>query len=150
VFWFSVQCLSETFLIIWRYGREMIPNVYWFSFKVPHYSCPVLMKPDFFEHIYEKYSNIKFHENPSIGSRVVLCGRMDGRLDRRTDMTQLIVLLRDFAKEPKNCSWCSHCVYVFCTDLRTYSDFSLYSIKKLVLCNRREERLLCGTGWVLI
>jgi hypothetical protein len=27
--------------------------------------------------IFEKYSNIKFNENPSIGSRVVPCGRTD-------------------------------------------------------------------------
>ena len=29
----------------------------------------------FSRHIFEKYSNIKFHENPFIGSRVVPCGR---------------------------------------------------------------------------
>ena len=29
--------------------------------------------------------NIKFHENPSSGSRVVPCGRTDGRTDRRKD-----------------------------------------------------------------
>jgi len=38
----------------------------------------------------KKYSNIKFHENPSSGHRLVPCGR--------TDMTKLIVALRDFAK----------------------------------------------------
>jgi hypothetical protein len=27
----------------------------------------------------KKYSNIKFHENPSGGNRVVPCGRTDGR-----------------------------------------------------------------------
>jgi hypothetical protein len=25
----------------------------------------------------------------------------------------------------KNSTWCSHCVYVFCTDLRTNSNFCL-------------------------
>ena len=83
------------------------------------------MKLEFPRQILKTFSNIKFHVNPSIGSRVVLCGRKDGRLDRRPDMTQLIVVLRDFSKEPKNRSWCSHCVYVVCTDLRTYSDFAL-------------------------
>jgi hypothetical protein len=29
------------------------------------------MKLEFSKHIFEKYSNIKFHENPSSGSRVV-------------------------------------------------------------------------------
>jgi len=36
------------------------------------------MKLDLSRHIFEKYSNIKFHENPLIGSRVVPCGRTDG------------------------------------------------------------------------
>jgi len=42
-----------------------------------------------FRQIFEKYSNIKFHENPSSGIRVVPCGWMD----RRTDMTKLILAL---------------------------------------------------------
>ena len=41
---------------------------------------------------------MKFHENPFDGSRVVPCGRMDGR----TDITKLIVAFRNFAKAPKN------------------------------------------------
>jgi hypothetical protein len=41
---------------------------------------------------------MKFPENPSIGSRVVPCGRTDGR----TDMTKLIVAFRNFANAPKN------------------------------------------------
>jgi len=39
--------------------------------------------------IFEKYSNIKFHENLSTGSRVVPCGQTDGRTDGRTDITKL-------------------------------------------------------------
>jgi len=44
-------------------------------------------------HIFEKYSNIKFYENPSSGSRVVPCGR--------TDMTKLIFAFRNFTNAPK-------------------------------------------------
>jgi hypothetical protein len=51
-------------------------------------------------------SNMKFHENPSSESRVVLCGRTDertgGQTDRRTDMTTLIVAFRNFENVPKN------------------------------------------------
>ena len=36
----------------------------------------------FARQIFEKYSNIKFYENPSSGSRVVPCGRTDGHTDR--------------------------------------------------------------------
>jgi hypothetical protein len=35
------------------------------------------MNPEFSQQIFEKYPNIKCHENPSIGSRVVPCGRAD-------------------------------------------------------------------------
>jgi len=41
------------------------------------------MKLQFSQQILEKYSNIKFYENPSSGSRVVPCGQTDGK----TDMT---------------------------------------------------------------
>ena len=35
-----------------------------------------------FESHVEKSSDIKFHENPSSGSRVVPCGQKDGETDR--------------------------------------------------------------------
>jgi len=41
-------------------------------------------------------SNMKFHENPSSGSRVFPCG--DGRTDGRTDMTKLIAAFRQFCE----------------------------------------------------
>jgi len=56
------------------------------------------MKLEFSRQIFEKSSNIKFHENLSSGSRVVPCGRTD----RRTDMAKLIVAFRNFAKAPRN------------------------------------------------
>jgi len=41
------------------------------------------MKIELSGQIFEKYPNIKFHGNPSIGSRVVACGRTDGQTDRQ-------------------------------------------------------------------
>jgi len=52
------------------------------------------MKLECSRQIFEKSTNIKFHENLSSGSRVP-CGR--------TDMTKLIVTFRNFANGPKNC-----------------------------------------------
>jgi hypothetical protein len=37
----------------------------------------IFMKLEFSLKIFEKYSNVKFHENPPIGSRVVPCGPTD-------------------------------------------------------------------------
>jgi hypothetical protein len=52
---------------------------------------------EFSRQIFEKYSNYKFNENPSSGSRVVTCGRTD----RQTYMTKSIVALRSSGKAPK-------------------------------------------------
>jgi hypothetical protein len=55
------------------------------------------MKLEFYGQIFEKYLNIKFNENPSSGSRVVLCGQTDGESDMK-----LIVAVRSCAKAPYN------------------------------------------------
>jgi hypothetical protein len=51
------------------------------------------MKLEFSPQIFEKYSNIKFHENPSSGIKGVPCGQ--------TDMTKLIVAFCNFSKTKK-------------------------------------------------
>ena len=57
------------------------------------------MELEFSRLVFEKKSsNIKFHQNPSTGSRVVPCGRTDGR----RDLTKLIGTFRDFTHAPKN------------------------------------------------
>jgi hypothetical protein len=43
------------------------------------------MKFGFTRHIFEKYSNIKIHENLSSGSRVVRCGGTDGQKERHEE-----------------------------------------------------------------
>jgi hypothetical protein len=46
-------------------------------------------------YIFEKYSNVKFRENPSSGSRVIPCEVQDGKEDGHTDMRKLIVASRN-------------------------------------------------------
>jgi hypothetical protein len=60
------------------------------------------MKLEFSRRIFEEFSNMKFHENPSAGADCSMRpdGEMDGRTDRQTDMTKLIVAFRNFAKAP--------------------------------------------------
>jgi hypothetical protein len=60
------------------------------------------MKFEYSLQIFEKCSDIKFHENLSSGSRVVPCGLTEGQID----ITKLIVAFRNFANEPKNNSLC--------------------------------------------
>jgi hypothetical protein len=49
------------------------------------FSYLILTKFKFSPQVFEKFSNIKFHENPSRGCRVVLCGRTDWRTDRQPE-----------------------------------------------------------------
>jgi hypothetical protein len=59
----------------------MIKNLYWYPYKAT-FCCLILIKLEISRQTFEKYSDIKFHENPSIGSRVVPCGRSDRGTDR--------------------------------------------------------------------
>jgi hypothetical protein len=52
------------------------------------------MKLEFSRQIFEKSAKIKFHENPSSGSRVVACGRID--------ISKPIDALRNFENAPTN------------------------------------------------
>jgi len=52
------------------------------------------MKLEFSRQIFEKYSNIKYHDNPSSRSPHVL--------RRPTDITQPTVAFHNFADTPKN------------------------------------------------
>jgi len=76
----------------------MIINLYLSSCLVPVMLIRFIMKLEFSRQIVEKSPNIEFHENSSSVSRVVPFDQMD----RRTDMTKLIVAFGNFAKAPKN------------------------------------------------
>ena len=52
------------------------------------------MKLAFSGQIFGKYSNIEFHENPSVGAELF-------HEERHTDMTKLVLAFRNFAKAPK-------------------------------------------------
>ena len=57
------------------------------------YSCQIIMTLKFSLHVFEKYPDVKFHDNPSSESRVV----PSGQTDRWTDITKVIVAFRNFA-----------------------------------------------------
>ena len=50
--------------------------------KYPLFSTDSL---GFSRQILEKFTKINFHENPSIGTRVVLCERTDEQMDKRDE-----------------------------------------------------------------
>ena len=54
------------------------------------------MKTGFPRQTFEQYSNIKFNENPSGGSRVVPSGQ-----DGQNDEANTVIAFRNFANAPK-------------------------------------------------
>jgi hypothetical protein len=112
VFWFSLQLLSETFLILRKTERDEIKNVYWFSCKVRVIFVRIEWNLIFLDR-FSKNTHIQFHENPSSGSRVVPCG-----LDGQTYMSKPIVSFRSFANAPNkwmSCQW--PFVYCYCVSV---------------------------------
>jgi len=57
------------------------------------------MKLELSRQVFEKYSDIKINENPSIGGPDLFHAYR--RTDRQTDMTKLIVAFRNFANASK-------------------------------------------------
>ena len=95
VFWFSLQLLCETFLIIRRTDRDMIKNVYRSSCKVSVILVRFWWKANILPRFFEKFINIIFNENPSSGSRVVPCRRTDRQTDRQTEAKMSVVAFRN-------------------------------------------------------
>ena len=78
VFRFSLQLLYETFLILRRIQRDIIINVHRSSRQVPVILVRFYGDLNFLDRFSKKRSDMRFHENPSGGGRV-LCGQMDGQ-----------------------------------------------------------------------
>ena len=64
--------------------------------------CHILMKLEFFEQIFEKYSNIEFHENQSSGSRVFPCKRAERHDEAKICFSQFC---EPTNKDCQQCHW---------------------------------------------
>ena len=88
MFLFISTALSDTFLILRRIEQDIIKMYIGLHIHIysTRYFRQTLIKLELPRQIFEKYPNIKFCENPFNGSRVVACGRRDGRTDGQTDI----------------------------------------------------------------
>jgi hypothetical protein len=73
-FFFLLKLSSETFPVLRRCVRDITKFLFWSSRKIP-VGQSLTHELEYFLQIFEKYSNIKFDENISIGSPVVACGQ---------------------------------------------------------------------------
>jgi hypothetical protein len=110
-----------------RYDKKSI-LVFTYSTRC---SCKILMKLEFSQQIFEKHTNIKFHENPSSGTWVVPCGR--------TNRLKLIVTFCNFDNTSKNSSW-SLFIYNYLLDtfvamIQTHSSNIYFNITNLETAN---------------
>ena len=92
VFWFSLQLLSEAFLIPWRTELDIIKHVHWSSCKVliivVHFIKTWIFSADF-----RKIRKCQFYNNQPSGRRFVSCGQTDGHVYK----TKPTVAFRNFA-----------------------------------------------------
>jgi hypothetical protein len=86
--------LSETLFILRRIQRDMIKIVDRSSCEVPVILVRFLWSLNFSLQNFAKFGDVKFHENPSRGSRVVPSGQ--------TNTTKLILVVRNFTNSSKN------------------------------------------------
>jgi hypothetical protein len=105
VFWFSLQILSETLLILRRIQRDIVINVHKSLCKVPLLLSEFNQKNFSTYFAKKKYSNITFHENPSSGSRVVSFGRTDGQTDRHESNSRFPQFCERAKKDRENYLW---------------------------------------------
>ena len=102
-FWFSLQFNVWGFPYSKKnWARCDQKCILVFMWSTP-YVCQISMTHAFSWQIFEKYSDIKLHENPSIGNRVVSCGQTERETDVQDESNSHFSLFCANAPSKKLC-----------------------------------------------
>jgi hypothetical protein len=118
VFWFSLQLLFETFLILRRNQRDVVINVKRSSCKVPGFFLSEFNETWIFSTDFWKWSLKDQVLLKTVQGQPRCSMRTDTQ--KRTDMTKLIVAFCNFANAPEN-----KCLCLFITAFCFYSPFGI-------------------------
>ena len=137
VFRFSLQILSEIFLILRRIERDMIQIVYRSSCEVPVVVLRFYWHLSFID-IFSKNTQVSnLMKSHTCRNRVVPCGQRD----RQTDITKLIAVFRNLKIPPDNST--RHLTW-YCMD--SVSSCNIYVIQQDTQCFMIE--FIHNTWWL--
>ena len=145
VFWFSLQFLSETFLILRRSQIDITQKLTQVFMQSAPYTCHALAQLEVSWQMFGKSSYIKSNGNPPSGSRLVVPCKQTGR-------TKSKVAFRNFVTASKN-----QLVLIVTTSLKwltLYSSTRFPAFSNLcVLCGSQNKQRLFSytalTDWFL-
>jgi hypothetical protein len=101
---FSTTLVRHVFSFQEEFG-EILSYMYVCLHVITSYSCRILMKHELFRPIFEKYPNIKFKENPSIGSQTVPCGQTDRHDEANIRFSQFCESARAYNRTSITAFW---------------------------------------------
>jgi len=90
--------LSETFLILRRFQRDIIINVHWSSGKVPVIPARFEIKFNFLDRFWKNTQISNFKKFRTMEAELF---HADGQTDSRTDMTKLIASFHNLTNASK-------------------------------------------------
>jgi hypothetical protein len=122
IFWFSLQILSETWLIVRRNERDMIKLYVGLHVKCPFFLSDFKWNLNF---LTDFWKILKYQISLKSVQWESICSMWT---DGRTDMTKLIVDFRNFAKAPKKGApwwlqkrrWWNVIAHCICVNMRYY------------------------------
>jgi len=104
VFWFSLQCLSETFLILRRTERD-IKKVTWFLYRVPVILLVFQWHLNFLDGFSKNIKTSNFTKIRPVGAELFYTGR---RTDRHDEANSLSSQFWKRAPKGNSLSWSLH------------------------------------------